>query len=249
MVFKKNNIPWNVGIKTPDNVKLKIKENSKINPNYGMKGKHFSEESKLQNSLSHLGKHHTEESKNKMSEYRKGREHSSEWNKKVAFALTGKKKSKEHCDSIRKSKAHLLGKTYEEIFGEEKTKKIKEQLSKKLSLQNNPRWKGGKSFEPYTTDFNIKLKNLIRKRDNQVCMLCGVHREQLSKALDIHHINYDKQLSIPENCIALCNSCHSRTSENRESWMIFFQSLLHARYSYNYSLNKEAIINIEEMIK
>ena len=54
-------------------------------------------------------------------------------------------------------------------------------------------WRGGKSFEPYGLNFNNKFKRLIRKRDNQVCMLCGIHREKLSYSLSVHHINYNKK--------------------------------------------------------
>jgi len=106
-------------------------------------------------------------------------------------------------------------------------------------------WLGGKSFEPYDIKFNNNFKNNIRKRDNQVCMLCGIHREKLSKALAIHHINYDKKLSIPENCISLCDSCHSKTNANRENWIVFFQSILSKHYSYAYSDNKEIVIKLE----
>ena len=66
----------------------------------------------------------------------------------------------------------------------------------------HPNWNGGSSFEPYDKSFNNKFKRAIRKRDNQICILCGIHREKLNKTLDVHHINYNKLLSIPQNCSA-----------------------------------------------
>lgn len=102
-------------------------------------------------------------------------------------------------------------------------------------------WLGGKSFEPYSIDFNKQFKREIRKRDNQICILCGVHREKLNRALCIHHINYDKNLSIPENCISLCLSCHVKTNYNRKYWTELFQNLLSERYGYNY---KECLIEL-----
>lgn len=41
-------------------------------------------------------------------------------------------------------------------------------------LEKHPGWQGGKSFEPYTTEFNRQLKDLIRLRDGYRCQLCGV---------------------------------------------------------------------------
>jgi len=113
-----------------------------------------------------------------------------------------------------------------------------------LRLENSPLWRGGKSFEPYDKTFNNQFKRAIRKRDNQVCMLCGIHREKLKRALDVHHINYDKLMSIPQNCISLCQSCHVKTNHNREHWTKFLQSILTEKYSYNYSETLEPIINL-----
>ena len=109
--------------------------------------------------------------------------------------------------------------------------------------EKNPNWLGNKSFEPYDKNFNNLFKRLIRKRDNQICMLCGIHREKLNRALHVHHINYIKKLTIPQNCISLCNSCHTKTGFNRKHWTTFFQSLLSERYKYNYS--KEGEIKLE----
>jgi len=106
--------------------------------------------------------------------------------------------------------------------------------SRNLIGEKHHNWLGGKSFEPYDKGFNDKLKRLIRKRDNQICMLCGVHREKLNRALDVHHINYNKKLSIPQNCISLCRNCHARTHSNRKHWTKFFQDLLSERYGYGY---------------
>ncbi len=119
--------------------------------------------------------------------------------------------------------------------------KIKE---KTHSLEKNGMWLGGKSFEPYTKEFNNQFKNLIRKRDNQICMLCGIHREKLSNALNVHHINYNKELSIPQNCISLCNFCHIKTNLNREQWIPFFQSLLNKKYNYQYEDGGEIKISL-----
>jgi hypothetical protein len=122
------------------------------------------------------------------------------------------------------------------IYSEEFRKKISDNAKARFANPaNHPMWKGGKSYEPYTLEFNTKFKNAIRKRDNQVCMVCGIHREKLTQALDVHHINYDKALSVEQNGVSCCHSCHSKTNVNRKYWINFFQQLLHDRYGYNYT--------------
>jgi len=123
-------------------------------------------------------------------------------------------------------------------------KRTPEELFNLMShkLEEHPNWKNGKSFEPYNKSFNNKFKRAIRKRDNQICMLCSTHKEKLKKALDIHHINYDKLLSLPQNCVSLCHSCHMKTNFNRNHWVKFFQSILSEKYNYNYSDNQEIVM-------
>jgi hypothetical protein len=98
-------------------------------------------------------------------------------------------------------------------------------------------WEKFTSREPYDQNWNNIFKRRIRKRDNQICMVCGIHKERLKYSLNVHHINYDKKLSIPENCISLCKGCHTKTNTNRKYWLNFFQSLLSEKYSYQYENN------------
>jgi len=87
--------------------------------------------------------------------------------------------------------------------------------------ENNPRWLGGVSFEPYSPEFNGKLKAFIRERDNHQCQKCGL--KENGNAHDCHHIDYDKKNSRPENLITLCSSCHSKTNSNRQYWQNYFK--------------------------
>ena len=245
MVYKKGRIPWNKGKPMSEECKEKVKNNARINPDYGMKGKKHSNSTKIKIARKAIGREHSLKTRNKMSLAKKGMPHSKEHNLKVSLALKGKKKSKEHTKKIREiTRDRQSGKSFEQIFGKEKADKIKEKLSKRTKGKNNPRWLGGKSFEPYDRNFNLNFKNVVRKRDNQICMVCGIHREKLSRALDVHHVNYDKKLSIIQNCIGLCFSCHSKTNVNRKHWTKFFQSLLSEKYGYCYSNNSEPIINL-----
>lgn len=108
----------------------------------------------------------------------------------------------------------------------------------------NPNWRGGIQYEPYDESFNNKFKRAIRKRDNYICLKCGKHQEKENNSLTIHHINYDKKMSVLQNCCALCNRCNVEVNFNRPHWTKFFQSLLSEKYGYQYSQEGEIILEI-----
>ena len=83
--------------------------------------------------------------------------------------------------------------------------------------EKSPVWLGGKSFEPYTTDWTKTLKKSIRQRDKYTCQICGEE-----PALYVHHIDYNKKNCNPNNLIILCHSCHSKTNYNRDYWINYF---------------------------
>lgn len=100
------------------------------------------------------------------------------------------------------------------------------------SLEKHPNWVGGKSFEPYNSVFNEEFKDRIRSRDGYICSLCLIPESLTGYKLDIHHIDYDKKNSCPENCIGLCHFCHPTTNKNRGYWKDIFYSLLKIKYNY-----------------
>jgi len=87
----------------------------------------------------------------------------------------------------------------------------------------NPSYVHGLSTNvKYPLIFNDEYKSAIRKRDNFSCKLCGIpeeeHLELVGLNLSIHHIDYDKNNSEPDNLVTLCNSCHAKTNFNRDYW-------------------------------
>ncbi len=200
--------------------------------------------------LKNKGKIMSEETKKKVSMAKKGQK---SWCKgltketdarlmKSSLALKGKIRTKEHCANLSKS---LKGKlAWSKGLTKETDERVRK-FSEAMQGENSHLWKGGKSFEPYDKTFNNQFKNAIRKRDNQICLMCGVHREKLKKALSIHHINYDKLLTIPQNCVSLCNSCHTITNFNREKWTPFFQEILAKQYGYKYSKEGDIILKFK----
>lgn len=89
----------------------------------------------------------------------------------------------------------------------------RERASEKCG-NKHPNWRGGKSFEPYPPTFNKQFKRKIRRHDNYTCVHCGEWGNI------VHHIDYNKKNTTPENCITLCRSCHSKTNFNRNYWQV-----------------------------
>jgi hypothetical protein len=88
----------------------------------------------------------------------------------------------------------------------------------------HPQWLGGISKYGYSHRFDGELKDLIRARDGYKCQICGVGQHELDRALDVHHIDYNKLNDRPENLVALCHVCHVKTNFGRKGWRDKFQS-------------------------
>jgi hypothetical protein len=86
--------------------------------------------------------------------------------------------------------------------------------SKRMTANGNPAWKNGIGKLPYGYEFTKQLKNEIKARDNNKCVLCGG-----LKRLSIHHIDYDKKNNDHKNLITLCEVCHAKTNYNRNKWI------------------------------
>lgn len=93
-------------------------------------------------------------------------------------------------------------------------------VSEKRKAELNPAWKGGLSFLPYPPTWTEMLRQAIRNRDNNVCVLCVPGAQ--GRRLCVHHIDYDKSNCSPDNLITLCLSCHTKTNFNRDYWKVLF---------------------------
>jgi len=233
--FKKGGTPWITGKHHIDETKKKIGKKSKEwwkNPknrekisgkNHYLYGKHHSKEHNKRisellkgNKNPFFGKNHSEETKRKLSESKKGKNN-------PHYGKPGTMKGKHHSGKTKRK----LSESHKGLFIGEK----------------NPRWLGGISFEPYTLDFNESFKEKIKERDNYCCVICNKPEEELKRKLAIHHIDYNKFNSFPQNCVSLCSSCHSKTNLNRAQWIIFFQSLFKERYGYQYTQDQKIILD------
>ena len=65
------------------------------------------------------------------------------------------------------------------------------------SNDKNGRWIDGRSYEHYPKDFTLKLRERIRVRDNNKCVICGMtkkeHFKKYNRNLEVHHKDHNKQ--------------------------------------------------------
>jgi hypothetical protein len=204
------------------------------------------------NRQKHLGKKLSEEHKQKISLKMKVRKLSEDHKRKIGLnttrCLTGKKlpsRTIEHCNNLSNS---LKGRTFTKEH-KDHISKTHWQLGKKGPLAIN--WLGGKKFEPYPWTFNKEFKQSIKERDSYACLKCNLFEEDhkklyIGQGLHIHHIDYNKKLTVPENCCCLCNRCNSEVNFNRPHWKLFFQSILSERYNYKYDQDNNILIEVND---
>jgi len=96
--------------------------------------------------------------------------------------------------------------------------------------ENNYNWAGGPAPGDYPLEFNEKLREFIRRRDNHICQRCGRLQEENRRRLDVHHIDYIKKNCNITNLITLCDSCNASVNKDREYWTTFFQGKIELIY-------------------
>ncbi len=202
--FKKGNTPWNKGLPKEQQPWF---------------GRHHSEKSKQKNRSAHLGKKASKETREKQSAALRGRVFSDEHRKNLSLALIGNQRMKGKTIS-EEHKRKISSANKGQPRSVEYRKKISDTIKRRgiSKLENNPNWRGGISFEEYSMDFNDELKNKIRERDHFICMSCGISESEEVRALNVHHIDYNKKNNVSTNLISLCGSCHGKSHFNRRYW-------------------------------
>ena len=166
--------------------------------------------------------------------------------KKISLAKVGIKRT----DEQRKRMSDASkGKPKPWMIGRQPSEETRRKLSeahKKLIGELSCNWQGGKSFEPYSKEFNRRFKMLIRERDEFTCQVCA----NKDCKLDIHHIDYNKKNNEPYNLVSLCKTCHGKTNGNRQKMEYFFKHrlILLEHISYDESMfDEEYIRKLKEL--
>lgn len=97
-------------------------------------------------------------------------------------------------------------------------------------------WYSGKpkpKRDKYPPEFDLDLKEQIRKREGDRCFLCG--SSKILQGLPVHHIDYNKTNSNESNLVALCKKCHPKTNGNRDYWQKHITLLMGRVYGYSYA--------------
>jgi len=162
----------------------------------------------------------TAKTRRKISQANKGRILSKETKEKIRLRALGRVFSLEHKESL--STAHIGNDGY--WTGKHRNPETKEKIRRAISGENHPHWRGGISNNKYSIKFNKEIKELIRKRDNYTCQLCGVSECECLNKLPIHHIDYNKQNCLPSNLLSLCGSCNSKVNWQRKKWTKYFRN-------------------------
>lgn len=82
---------------------------------------------------------------------------------------------------------------------------------------NNPRWKGGISFEPYCPKFNKDFKERVRTYFGNTCVECN--KTKTKPKLTVHHIFGNKQTCCDSSIplfVPLCKSCHGKVTDEKD---------------------------------
>lgn len=117
------------------------------------------------------------------------------------------------------------------LFNKGKNKgKNNPMYGKRFFGKSNPNWIDGRSYLKYPTEFNYKLRDKIRTRDNFICKGCGLSEKEHLKIrktiLNVHHIDYNKLNCSENNLISLCYLCNLTANSNRYYWFAYYTYLL-----------------------
>jgi hypothetical protein len=169
-----------------------------------------------------FGKEKSEKITQKILKYNFGKKRSEETKLKMRLAKIGKKRPSHSIQTKEKIRNSNLG------------KRRNLETKKRISLSH-----GGTGIpyenNQYNENFNEKLRNKIRKRDNYLCQgeNCSMTQEEhfivYGRDLEVHHIDYNKLNCEEHNLITLCKQCHIRTNYNRDYWKEYYGGILNGK--------------------
>lgn len=116
-------------------------------------------------------------------------------------------------------------------------------MPRTLCGENHPCWKGGVSFSPYCVKFSREFKERVRAFFGYECVECHMTTEENGRALDVHHVNYDKMMccnDVKPLFVSLCHKHNSVANHNREWWQSHFTEIINIKYNGQCYIPKES---------
>lgn len=100
-------------------------------------------------------------------------------------------------------------------------KKGRKTWNKGIRGKASTSYKNGNNALPYGFEFTKNFKRLIRARDGYKCQRCGTKYNK-GRALEIHHIDFNKTNNDPTNLITLCGECNIYYNFHRDESLTAF---------------------------
>ena len=176
-----------------------------------------------------FGKHHTKEEILKISQSHEGLTHTEETIQLMSENRTGEGNP---------------------MFGRHHTLSTRKRLSDFRRLEKHPTWKGGISFEPYCVKFNREFKERVRAFFGYRCVECEMTTEENGRAIDVHHVNYDKMMccnDVKPLFVALCRKHNSAANHDRENWQEHYTEIIMNRYGGSCYIPKNTMHTTEDI--
>jgi len=169
----------------------------------GAKNHVCTEEERANRSKAHKGKKKSPEHLKRLQEghalwrERFKQEHGYDWNVKIH-------KGRKQTEAWKEVKvAKLRGTKRSPEFCADQSKRLRETFAAAGAAD---------SHSEYSYMFTRYIRKQIRTRDGHTCCLCGKTRKDNSRALPVHHIDYNKANDDEMNLITLCDACHVTTN-------------------------------------
>lgn len=132
-------------------------------------------------------------------------------------------KSKVKTEEYKRVLSIKNGRPWNEKYGVETALRMRMELSKRISGENNPSYVGD-TVKHYPYKF-FGMRTDIINRDNNKCVICGS-----SYRMCVHHIDYNKKNCNSLNLVTLCSSCNIIVNKNRDYWNYFISIITGFRY-------------------
>jgi len=115
------------------------------------------------------------------------------------------------------------------------------------TMESNPNYKGGLSFEPYCPKWTRELRERIRVFFEYQCIICGKHETKLKRKLCCHHVEYNKQACCdgkPVHFATMCMKHHTSTNNDRDLWESRIHRIIYEIYDNKSYYTREEWYNI-----